>query len=148
MAEAIVAGGGQVVPVDEAEGLVWAAARNPDALKDVLDGAEHLSWIQLPFAGIENFIDLVDDDRLWTCGKGVYAQPVAELALALALAGMAGHLRTGQDVGRPAWCEPPRRQRHHPRRRRHHRGAHPPARPVRLSHHRGTQSGAVDGGRR
>ena len=90
MAEAIVAGGGQVVPVDEAEGLVWAAARNPDALKDVLDGAKHLSWIQLPFAGIENFIDLVDDDRLWTCGKGVYAQPVAELALALALAGMRG----------------------------------------------------------
>ena len=90
MAEAIVAGGGQVVPVDEAEGLVWAAARHPAALKALLDDADHLSWIQLPFAGIENFIDLVDDDRLWTCGKGVYAQPVAEMALALALAGMRG----------------------------------------------------------
>ena len=33
---------------------------------------------------------LVDDERLWTCGKGVYAEPVAELALALALAGLRG----------------------------------------------------------
>jgi hypothetical protein len=40
-----------------------------------------LAWVQLPFAGIETFVDLVDDDRVWTCGKGVYAQPVAEMAL-------------------------------------------------------------------
>jgi phosphoglycerate dehydrogenase-like enzyme len=29
-------------------------------------------------------------DRTWTCGKGVYAEPVAEHALALALAGLRG----------------------------------------------------------
>ena len=44
--------------------------------------------MQIPFAGIENFVPILDDDRIWTCGKGVYAEPVAEHALALALAGM------------------------------------------------------------
>jgi phosphoglycerate dehydrogenase-like enzyme len=88
MAEAIVAGGGQVVPLAEAEALVWAAPRDPDALAAALDDAPHLSWVQLPFAGIENFAHLIDDDRVWTCGKGVYAEPVAELALTLSLMGM------------------------------------------------------------
>ena len=56
-----------------------------------------LGWVQLPFAGIEPYAALLDDDRVWTCGKGVYAEPVAEMALALALAGMrhvAGYART------------------------------------------------------
>jgi phosphoglycerate dehydrogenase-like enzyme len=39
---------------------------------------------------VEGFAHLVDDDRVWTCAKGVYADPVAELALTLALAGMRG----------------------------------------------------------
>ncbi len=90
MADAVVAGGGHVVPVDEAEGLVWGAPRDPGALEALMDGADHLKWVQLPFAGIEHFVHLIDDDRLWTCGKGVYAEPVAELALGLALAGMRG----------------------------------------------------------
>ena len=46
--------------------------------------------MQLPFAGIENFVHLVDHDREWTCAKGVYAEPVAEMALTLALAGLRG----------------------------------------------------------
>lgn len=76
------------MPVADAEALVWAAARNPAALAELLDEHDHFSWVQLPFAGIENFIDLVDEDRLWTCGKGVYSEPVAEMALTLALAGL------------------------------------------------------------
>ena len=88
MAEAVTAGGGHVVPVTEAEGLVWAAPRDPEALRVLLAEHPHLDWVQLPFAGIEQFVDLVDDERIWTCGKGVYAEPVAEMALALALAGM------------------------------------------------------------
>jgi phosphoglycerate dehydrogenase-like enzyme len=90
MADAVVAGGGHVVPVDEAEGLVWGAPRDPAALEELMNGADHLKWVQLPFAGIEHFVHLIDGDRLWTCGKGVYAEPVAELALGLALAGMRG----------------------------------------------------------
>lgn len=88
MAEAIAAGGGHLVPLAAAEALVWAAPRDPAALRRALHEAPDLSWVQLPFAGIETFVDLVDDDRVWTCGKGVYAEPVAELALSLALAGM------------------------------------------------------------
>jgi len=90
MADAITAGGGHVVPVAEAEGLVWGAPREPHALEELMLDADHLEWVQLPFAGIEQFVHLIDDDRLWTCGKGVYAEPVAELALALALAGLRG----------------------------------------------------------
>lgn len=90
MSEAIVAGGGEVVPLADAEALVWGAPRDPEGLARVLDRHDHLRWVQLPFAGIEQYVGLVDDDRQWTCGKGVYAEPVAELALALALAGMRG----------------------------------------------------------
>jgi len=90
MAEAIHVGGGEIVPVADAEALVWAAARDAAGLEKVLGAAGHLRWVQLPFAGVENFIHLVDHDRLWTCGKGVYAEPVAEMALALALAGLRG----------------------------------------------------------
>ena len=90
MAEAIRAGGGEVVELAEAEALVWTDPRDADALAEALVDAEHIRWVQLPFAGIESFAHLIDDDRLWTCGKGVYAEPCAELVLALALAGMRG----------------------------------------------------------
>jgi phosphoglycerate dehydrogenase-like enzyme len=90
LAEAVTAGGGLVVPLAEAEALIWGAPSNAAALEAALDAAPDLVWIQLPFAGIERFVHLVDDDRVWTCGKGVYAEPVAEMALSLALAGMRG----------------------------------------------------------
>lgn len=49
----------------------------------------NLRWVQLPWAGIEPQVDVVREhaERTWTCAKGVYAEPVAEHALALALAG-------------------------------------------------------------
>lgn len=88
MEAAIIAGGGHVVPVATAEALVWSSPRDPGALRATLDGAPHLAWVQLPFAGVEPFVEIFDEDRIWTCGKGVYAEPVAELALSLALAGL------------------------------------------------------------
>ena len=87
---AIIAGGGHVVPPEKAEALVWASPRDPSGLADVLDRAPDLVWVQLPYAGIEHYAHLMDDERLWTCGKGVYAEPVAELALGLAVAGLRG----------------------------------------------------------
>ena len=90
MAEAIIDGGGEVVDLADAEALVWSDAEAADALADVLFDADHIRWVQLPFAGIEPFVHVVDDDRTWTCAKGVYAEPCAELALGLALAGMRG----------------------------------------------------------
>jgi phosphoglycerate dehydrogenase-like enzyme len=90
MADAISAGGGHVVALDEAEALVWGSPSDADGLAAALRAAPGIRWVQLPWAGVEKFVHLMDDDRLWTCGKGVYAEPVAELALTFALAGMRG----------------------------------------------------------
>jgi phosphoglycerate dehydrogenase-like enzyme len=68
--------------------LIWTSARDVDGLQSELSANPHVQWVQLPFAGIENFVPIIDDRRIWTCGKGVYAEPVAEHALALALAGL------------------------------------------------------------
>lgn len=88
--EAVVDGGGHVVEVGEAHGIIWVDPRHPDGLADTLAAAPDARWVQLPFAGIENFAHLLDPERTWTCGKGVYAEPVAEMALTLALAGLRG----------------------------------------------------------
>lgn len=88
LADAVRDGGGHVVVPDGAEAVIWADPRDVAGLLQVLDGADHIRWVQLPFAGIENFVDHLDHDHTWTCGKGVYAEPVAEMALALGVAGM------------------------------------------------------------
>jgi phosphoglycerate dehydrogenase-like enzyme len=89
--DAVHAGGGQVVALsDQPEGLVWADPRNLEELRHALDVAAHLPWVQLPWAGIEPLVAALDHDRVWTCGKGVYAEPVAELAVGLAVAGLRG----------------------------------------------------------
>jgi phosphoglycerate dehydrogenase-like enzyme len=88
LADAVVEGGGHLVGADECDGIVWGDARDVGGLVDVLGSAKQARWVQLPFAGIENFVDHLDHDRIWTCGKGVYAEPVAELALTLGLAGL------------------------------------------------------------
>ena len=81
--DAVVAGGGEVVDIAQATGLVWSAAYSIDALDAVLLDNPHINWVQLPFAGSEAFLHLVNHDRVWTCGNGVYAEPVAEPALGL-----------------------------------------------------------------
>jgi phosphoglycerate dehydrogenase-like enzyme len=88
LADAVIEGGAQLVDAESAEAIVWSDARNVEALASMIDGADHIRWVQLPFAGIENFVEHLDHDRVWTCGKGVYAEPVAEMALALGLAGL------------------------------------------------------------
>jgi len=103
MVEAVREGGGHVVPVAEAEGLIWADARRSTGLPEAIEAAPDLRWVQLPFAGIERFVHLLDGDHVWTCGKGVYAEPVAELALTLALAGMRG---LGTYARAAAWERP------------------------------------------
>jgi phosphoglycerate dehydrogenase-like enzyme len=88
LADAVVEGGGQLVDAADAEAIVWSDARNVETLGRILDDGDHIRWVQLPFAGIENFVEHLDHDRVWTCGKGVYAEPVAEMALALGVAGL------------------------------------------------------------
>lgn len=100
MADAVRAGGGVVVEPGDAEGVVWSIPRHPERLEQLLADHPGIDWVQLPFAGIESFIHLVDERRPWTCGKGVYADPVAELALSLLLAGMRG---LGTYTRRTSW---------------------------------------------
>lgn len=90
--DAIRSGGGHVAKLGEpADALVWLSAhRDLDCLSEVLSAQPEIRWVQLPFAGIENVVDagIIDDRHVWTCAKGAYAPPVAEHALALALAGL------------------------------------------------------------
>jgi phosphoglycerate dehydrogenase-like enzyme len=90
LTEAIEAGGGTIVPLADAEAIVWATPTGPQDLADTVASAPDIHWVQLPWAGVEPFISVLDRDHLWTCGKGVYAEPVAEHILTLALAGMRG----------------------------------------------------------
>lgn len=85
---AVRAGGGAIVPWDQAEGAVWMDYGDPRTLRTLLDRHPNVRWVQLPWAGVEAFAELgmFDDGRLWTCGKGVYADDCAEHALALTLA--------------------------------------------------------------
>ncbi len=86
--DAVIAGGGELVPVGDADALVWTDPADSGALSEALMQNPDISWVQLPWAGIEPLVGVLDADRTWTSGKGVYAEEVAEHALAMALAGM------------------------------------------------------------
>lgn len=88
MRDAVVAGGGVLAPVDVAEALVWVSPTGAPELRALLDRHPQLRWVQLPWAGVEPFADVFDRDRTFTAGQGVYAEEVAEHALALMLAGL------------------------------------------------------------
>ncbi|WP_420451153.1 D-isomer specific 2-hydroxyacid dehydrogenase family protein [Ilumatobacter sp.] len=90
--EAVRAGGGTVVEPAEAELLVWTDPKDPEPLESLLAEHDGIGTVQLLWAGVESFAarGMFDDGRTWACGKGVYADPVAEHALALLLAGMRG----------------------------------------------------------
>jgi phosphoglycerate dehydrogenase-like enzyme len=103
LAEAVTRGGGTVVDIEAAEALIWTDPDDASALRSLLDANPGIRWVQLPFAGIEPFVAALDRDRTWTCGKGVYAEPVAEHALALALGGMRGISRYARAS---RWSEP------------------------------------------
>jgi phosphoglycerate dehydrogenase-like enzyme len=108
-ADAVRAGGGVVVDVAGADALVWTSTGwdpgyQPSDLARVLKSNPGIRWVQLPWAGVEPYANagVLDQQHQWTCGKGVYAQPVAEHALALALAGL-HHLKPYSEAR--SWTE-------------------------------------------
>jgi len=103
LADAIRDGGGEVVPSEQAEALVWAETSDPAALNRLLQAHPDIRWVQLPWAGIEPYLGVLDHDRVWTSGKGVYAEPVAEHALGLLIAGLRGVVTYAR---RDRWSEP------------------------------------------
>lgn len=86
LAQAVADAGATVVDPADAEALVWAVPHSPSDLADLLATHRHIAWVQLPFAGVDAFANVLDHDRTWTSAKGAYDEPVAEMALALLLA--------------------------------------------------------------
>lgn len=82
-----VAGCEVVSDVRRARALIWCSP-DPSGVEAVLLAAPDLEWIQLPFAGVERFVSFFSKDRVWTAAKGIYGPAVAELTLALILAGL------------------------------------------------------------
>jgi phosphoglycerate dehydrogenase-like enzyme len=80
------------VPADadaRADALIWLSPPDTEGLRSALN-ATSARWVQLSSAGVELVLaaGLFDQDRTWTSAKGIYAEPVAEHALMLALAGL------------------------------------------------------------
>lgn len=89
--KAVRDGGGEPTGIDDrADALAWVSPVNIESLRGALATASSARWVQLPFAGVERVAaaGLLDPARTWTSAKGAYAEPVAEHALALALAGL------------------------------------------------------------
>lgn len=106
IAEAAVEGGGRLVGPEEAHLLVWTDPSDADGLVEVLDRCPDIAIVQLIWAGVEAFHarGMFGDGRVWLNGKGIYADPVAEHALALGLAGLRGLPgRVGATSWGPQW---------------------------------------------
>ena len=90
-AEAVRSGGGEAVTLDDDPvGLVWAGGMAAEDLRRVLAAHPGIAWVQLPLAGVDALAGagVIDRQRQWTSAKGAFAEPVAEHALALLLAGL------------------------------------------------------------
>ena len=86
-AEAIAEAGGVLSPLAaNVEALVWTDYARPDLLRDTLNANPQLRWVQLPFAGVDAFQDLLDYPVAFTSAKRSYSEPVAEHALMLCMA--------------------------------------------------------------
>ncbi|HEV7886796.1 MAG TPA: NAD(P)-dependent oxidoreductase, partial [Acidimicrobiales bacterium] len=82
-----------------ADALVWLDPHDVEGLAAALAAGPGIRWVQLPSAGVDRLIEsgiiasgIITGGgrggRTWTAAKGVYAEPVAEHALALLLAGL------------------------------------------------------------
>lgn len=91
-AEAVAAGGGVTAELsDRTRGLVWLSEKRADELTEILQTYPGIGWVQLPWAGVDGFADVLarhttGSGPLFTSAKGAYSEPVAEHAVALAQA--------------------------------------------------------------
>jgi phosphoglycerate dehydrogenase-like enzyme len=98
---AVRSAGGEVGPLDEADGLVWVDP-NPDGFPASLP--DRVRWVQLPSAGVESWLDRIDRDRRWTTAAPAFGRSVAEHAVALMLAGTR---RLHEFARATTWTRPP-----------------------------------------
>ena len=96
--------GGEVADsasLDGARALIWADPYAADLYPEIIAAAPAVEWVQLPYAGIEPFARYLDPRLVWTCAKGVYADPVAEWVMAALLMGLRDfHLFAAAE----SWC--------------------------------------------
>ena len=86
-AKAVANAGAQVAPLSSNVGaLIWTDYSQPQALNELLEANRQIEWVQLPFAGVDAFVNVLQHPVVFTSAKGSYRQPVAEHALALCLA--------------------------------------------------------------
>jgi phosphoglycerate dehydrogenase-like enzyme len=85
--QAVISAGGAISPLaPDVDSLVWTDYAQPQLLRQTLDQNPQLKWVQLPFAGVDAFADVISRPFMFTSAKGAYSEPVAEHALALCLA--------------------------------------------------------------
>ena len=85
--QAVVSGGAEVAQLsDQVRALIWTDYSAPEKLGDVLEQNPQIEWVQLPFAGVDAFANVLSAPVKFTSAKGSYKEPVAEHALALSLA--------------------------------------------------------------
>jgi phosphoglycerate dehydrogenase-like enzyme len=85
--EAIESVGGVVAPLTgDVKAMVWTDYADPEGLKALLIQNPQLLWVQLPFAGVDAFHEVLQHPIIFTSAKRSYSEPVAEHALALCLA--------------------------------------------------------------
>ena len=85
--QAVTDSGAEVVPLGkDVRALIWLDYSKPEALSDLLDENPQIEWVQLPFAGVDAFSEIIKRPIRFTSAKGSYREPVAEHALALSLA--------------------------------------------------------------
>jgi hypothetical protein len=68
MLEAAVDGGAELVPLEQADTIVWGGGSvPPQRLGELIaQHGGHVEWVQLPWAGVEPYLALLDHERLWT----------------------------------------------------------------------------------
>lgn len=85
--KAVIAAGAELTPFDkDVAALIWTDYARPDALSELLSSNPQLEWVQLPFAGVDAFANVLKHPIRFTSAKGSYREPVAEHALAVSLA--------------------------------------------------------------
>lgn len=105
----VTAAGGTAVPLgSDTTGLIWLGKRPVEELISIVELNPQLGFIQLPWAGVERFISVIDivknrpasSRAVITSAKGSYAEPVAEHALALIFSALRGFVAKARE---PQW---------------------------------------------
>ena len=85
--QAVLDSGSVLSPLTgEVGAVIWTDYSDPNGLEKLLEENKQLEFVQLPFAGVDAFQNVLHFPVRFACAKGSYREPVAEHALMLALA--------------------------------------------------------------